>query len=609
MYNVGVKLLWVRGKICPTTSLFLPYQKFYTCAPLVYNHRLALKRTESTLKSLKKRKKEFDSALEKFSKNISIQHPRFIPVPTHEQQNTQGQAYWIPLFSVWQKGKSRIVFDSAAKVKTTEVCINDTLLKGPDRNNSLRGVLLRFRRHPYAVTADIENMFHQFAIPDHQRTYLRFFWYRDNDPNQQLIEWYSRVHLMGLRSSPAAANLGIRYSARKHPPRDGHTWIREDDLLDPYQRNRTRSTDDLENTLANNFYVDDFMNSQPTEESALEIINEGIRRFKRYELKLCKVRSNSPLVRNNYPPPESSSDIKEVNPNSVYPEETEKTSTLGLQWHIQEDKFTIKMEFKDRPRTKRGFLGYIMSPYDPFAIAAPAMLSCKLLQREIFPPKDSDPHCLQALGWDEPIPERFHKQWDDMIKTCQEIQNISVSRPFYPKDNGTPQTQQLFAFADASDLALCYAIYIRTETTNGNIYVTLISGSSKVLPKGVSQKGQLSIPRAELCAARDLAEQVLQVETDLDLPKLQPTRYFTDSQDVLAWINNKEDAKPRYIASRVNTICKISDPTQWQYIPTSENPADIGTRPISVQDLMKSMWFSGPQFLMQPAPNPPPKKE
>ena len=154
----------------------LPLPFIHPHPRFVYNRNLALKRTESTLRSLKRRKKEFDSALEKFSKNISIQRPRFIPVPTHEQQNTQGQAYWIPLFSVWQKGKSRIVFDSAAKVKTTEVCINDTLLKGPDRNNSLRGVLLRFRRHPHAVTADIENMFHQFAIPDHQRTYLRFFW-------------------------------------------------------------------------------------------------------------------------------------------------------------------------------------------------------------------------------------------------------------------------------------------------------------------------------------------------------------------------------------------------------------------------------------------------
>ena len=45
-----------------------------------------------------------------------------------------------------------------------------------------------------------------------------------------------------------------------------------------------------------------------------------------------------------------------------------------------------------------------MSVYDPQGIAAPAMLSCKLLQREIFPRKE-DPHCTHALGWVDYIPE------------------------------------------------------------------------------------------------------------------------------------------------------------------------------------------------------------
>ena len=34
--------------------------------------------------------------------------------------------------------------------------------------------------------SDVENMFHQFAIPDEQKTYLRFFWFKDNDPNAPL---------------------------------------------------------------------------------------------------------------------------------------------------------------------------------------------------------------------------------------------------------------------------------------------------------------------------------------------------------------------------------------------------------------------------------------
>ena len=196
-----------------------------------------------------------------------------------------------------------------------------------------------------------------------------------------------------------------------------------------------------------------------------------------------------------------------------------------------------------------------------------------------------------------------------MIKSCQDLQKITIPRPFYPKCHGIPQHQQIYAFADASDLAICYVVYLRTVTSDNSIHVALLCGSTKALPKGVSVKGQLSIPRAELNAARDLAEQVLQLEADLDIADLHPTKYFTDSKDVLAWINNKKDATKRYVTSRINTICKISQPSQWQYEPTEENPADIGTRPITVDELKKSMWVTGPQFLYQNTPTTPIKTE
>ena len=50
--------------------------------------------------------------------------------------------------------------------------------------------------------------------------------------------------------------------------------------------------DETEKMLARNFYVDDLLISQPTEEQALETIKEGIRRLKRYYLNLSKVQSN-----------------------------------------------------------------------------------------------------------------------------------------------------------------------------------------------------------------------------------------------------------------------------------------------------------------------------
>ena len=277
------------------------------------------------------RKKEpefFQSNLDKFAQNIDRAHPRFEPVPPQHKYSNNGNAYWIPLFSVKQKGKARIVFDSAAR--TGDVCINDKLRQGPDRNNSLRGVIDRFRRHPYAITADVKNMFHQFAVPDEQKTYLRFFWYENNDPNRPIIEYWSKVHLMGLKSSPAIANTGVRFALREHPPTSGSEWIREDDLLDPLHPNATRIQEPTEKTLAEGFYVDDLLTSQPTEEDALHLIQTAISRMQRYDLNLCKVHSNAQLVSQAYPPDEPPPDtinLKERDPTL----NEEQTTSLGMQ--------------------------------------------------------------------------------------------------------------------------------------------------------------------------------------------------------------------------------------------------------------------------------------
>ena len=57
-----------------------------------------------------------------------------------------------------------------------------------------------------------------------------------------------------------------------------------------------------------------------------------------------------------------------------------------------------------------------------------------------------------------------------------------------------------------------------------------------------------------------------------------------------------------YVTSRRDRICKLTDAAQWRYIPTHLNPADIGTRPISVENLQKSDWIKGPDFLYQDIP-------
>ena len=94
------------------------------------------------------------------------------------------------------------------------VSLNDVLLTGPDLNNSLIGVLIRFRKELVAIIADVQQMFHCFVVREDHRDYLRFLWHRDNDSSKDLIEYRMKVHVFGNSPSPAVATYGLRQAAR-----------------------------------------------------------------------------------------------------------------------------------------------------------------------------------------------------------------------------------------------------------------------------------------------------------------------------------------------------------------------------------------------------------
>ncbi|GBP51953.1 hypothetical protein EVAR_80048_1 [Eumeta japonica] len=83
-------------------------------------------------------------------------------------------------------GKIRVVHDAAAKTKG--VSLNDHLLTGPDLLQSLPGVIMRFRQHPVAVSADISEMFMQIKIKPEDRDALRYLW-RGDKGNEKPTEY------------------------------------------------------------------------------------------------------------------------------------------------------------------------------------------------------------------------------------------------------------------------------------------------------------------------------------------------------------------------------------------------------------------------------------
>lgn len=141
-----------------------------------------------------------------------------LPLPS---KKTRKGGIFLPLAYTIQRSLATSVLSSTPAHSIEGMSLNDILLTGPDLNNTLLGVLIRFLREAIAVTADIKQMFHCFLVREQDRNFLCFLWFRDNDPAQDVIEYCMTVHVFGNRPSPAVAISCLRQSIKEEEPHHG----------------------------------------------------------------------------------------------------------------------------------------------------------------------------------------------------------------------------------------------------------------------------------------------------------------------------------------------------------------------------------------------------
>ena len=105
------------------------------------------------------------------------------------------------------------------------------------------------------MTADIKKMFYCFLVSENHRNFLRFFWYLDNDPDSELVEYRMRVHVFGNSPSPAVASYGLRKIA---------------------DRSKEDFGIDIQEFISNDFYVDDGLTSTPTVDTAVSLMKRTV---------------------------------------------------------------------------------------------------------------------------------------------------------------------------------------------------------------------------------------------------------------------------------------------------------------------------------------------
>ena len=532
---------------------------FRPSRPLLPNNReQALNRFNSLCRTLG-RKPEMKEHFVTFMQRIFDQdHAELAPPLTNREE-----CWYLPTFGVYhphKPGQIRVVFDSSAK--HLGVSLNDVLLTGPDLNNSLLGVLMRFRCEQVAFTADIEQMFHSFIVREDHRNFLRFLWFRNNDPTDVVVEYRMRVHVFGNSPSPAVATYGLRRAALHGEEEFGHA---------------------AKEFVHREFYVDDALKSLPSVSQAVDLLTAARGMLAMSNLRLHKIASNCPAVMQAFPSSEYAKDLKDLDLETDSPP---MQRSLGLNWDLSRDTFTFRVANTNRPFTRRGVLACVNSLFDPLGLVAPISIQGKLLLRELT---------HNTVDWDEPLPAEKETEWIAWRDSLQALESFETPRCYTSTSVSNAQRVELHIFSDASVKAIAAVAYLKVLDNSGEVHVGFVIGKAKLAPMSVH-----TVPRLELGAAVLAVEIAELASRELDL-KFDDVRFYTDSKVVLGYIYNATRRFYVYVSNRVEHIRKFSSPNQWHYVPTGQNPADVATRPVHAALLTNTSWLTGPDFLLLPS--------
>ena len=470
-----------------------------------------------------------------------------------------GKVWHIPHHSVYNqvKEKLRVVFNASAIFGGSS--LNNELIQGPDMVNPLVGVLARFRKEEVAIMADIEAMFYQVQVPESQRSFLRFFWWKDGDLDAELEEYEMCVHLFGAASSSGCANYALKKTADDAEPRFGA---------------------DVAKTVRRDFYVDDWLKSVTNAEAAKALIKDVKDVCASGGFNLTKFISNSREVIDSVPAENRAPSVVNLDLSSALPIERQ----LGLTWCIEDDTLSFRVVMKDNPLTKRSVLGTISSIYDPHGLVSPFVLPGRKILQKIT---------REGGCWDDDLSTEHRASWEKWRANLPALQNIKVRRCLKPP-NFNVASASLHCFSDASEYGYGQASYLRQVSVEGEVCVSLVMGKARVVPKNAP-----TIPRLELTASLASAKVSALLVEELDIDNLT-VRFWVDSMIVLGYIQNDVKRFRTYVANRSKKIRNMTKKECWRHVLTDENPADDASRGLAVSDTEKvDRWFNGPSFLKQ----------
>ncbi|XP_031329398.1 uncharacterized protein LOC116160346 [Photinus pyralis] len=453
-------------------------------APTMVNssRSLAVARLHQLEKKLEKEhrvREQYKAFLQEY---IDLGHMKLVP-PKGEGR------YYIPHQPVIKEAsattKLRVVFDASATTRSRK-SLNQTMHVGPRLQEELADILVRWRKHPVAFTADIQKMYRQINIHEDDQPLQTILW-RFNQ-HQPIQEYQLTTVTYGTTAAPYLATRTLQQLAK-------------DEEKEYPNASRVALTD---------FYVDDVLTGAQTIEEANQLQQELTAMLDKRGFKLHKWSTNKLQMLQSI-----LDELRDPSVSQFKDEEMKKS--LGILWIPHQDVFTFKIEEGNPATTKRGILSAVAKIFDPLGWLAPVTIMAKLLIQRLW---------LTNASWDENIPESLRMEWLKFTSDIGSVEEIQIPRWIHNKN----ETLEIHGFCDASEKA--YGAVVYTKASQGK--VSLLMAKSKVAPA----RTKPTIPKLELCAAVLLARLIKRATTALQEKDITIFAW-TDSMITLAWIKGE----------------------------------------------------------------------
>ena len=529
-------------------------------------------------------------------------------VPKSDLEKTENFHY-IQSFPVEQSHKpshpARLVFAANQQMKDSKKSLNQHLMQGPNHLQELVKILLRFRVYPVIFNMDVSKFFLRTLVAKEDNDYLRFFLIKRGENGQIKLE-HARClgYPWGLCSSPFVCCFLMKIHAQKY-------------LQDPELQEASKQ-------IILNSYVDDVLIGHVDEEKLLDLAKKAKKILQEASLPTGKYLSNSKKVLEAF-------SKEEISKKS-------QISILGAQWNAEEDVITfnfikppetatkpsteqetsidkLKEEEEDQDKnkekedksedegaiyTKRMVLSTQARIFDPLGMCSAYSLVPKLILQSAW---------QRQLSWDQQLDQDLNERFTEFLQELPKLESIKVNRCLL----ATPKSKvvEVFAMGDASMNAYSTCVYLITQDEELNRKSTLVFSKSRVRPLGkklqILNDETCPIARMELlaalitCKAGNFIKNALEEIGDLKAENIK-IKFFSDSQVTLWRIRKKYQVFKVWVANRIRTIQKFSNPNDWYYIPTELNFAsDSASRGRKLEEFINSeLWWSGPEFFTDP---------